>query len=146
MELFNKLMKLRRERGMAIVLIAHSITERFNDPETDSYSKYEIDLHQLASAFWKRECDAIILLKPDVVIKSEDQGFNKTRTRADGGRSVWMNTTSRPAFVAGNRYKMPEKILYEIGKGFDAMAPYLLATQAETGGVVEQEPQREAAE
>lgn len=123
-EVIEGLMALRRDRGMTIVLIAHSKIERFDDPETVSYSRHEIDLHEKARDLLKREVDVVLLLKPDVTIKTEEQGFNKTRARADGGRSVWMHTTSRPSYVAGNRYDLPEKILYERGKGYVALAPH----------------------
>lgn len=123
-ELMDGLMALRRDRDMTIVLIAHSKIERFDDPETVSYSRYEIDLHDKSRDMLKREVDVLLLIKPDVTIKTEDQGFNKTRARADGGRNVWIYATSRPAYVAGNRYDLPEKILYERGKGYAALAEY----------------------
>jgi hypothetical protein len=130
-EFMEGIMALRRDRGMGVILIAHSKIERFDDPETVAYSRYEIDLHEKARDYLKRESDAIILLKPDVTIKTEEQGFSKSRARADGGRNVWMNTSSRPAYAAGNRYDLPEKILYERGKGYEALAPYLLGKAVE---------------
>jgi hypothetical protein len=123
-EVLDGLNALRRDRGMTIVLIAHSKVERFDDPETVSYSRYDIDLHEKARDMLKRDVDVVLLLKPDVTIKSEEVGFNKTRSRADGGRSVWMHASSRPAYAAGNRYDIPEKTLYERGKGYDALAPH----------------------
>ncbi|MCC7253834.1 ATP-binding protein [Hyphomicrobium sp.] len=124
-EFHEGLMALRRDRGMTVILIAHSKIERFDNPETVAYSRYDIDLHDKARDFLKRECDAIILVKPDVTIKEEEQGFNKKRARADGGRSVWMHSTSRPAYAAGNRFDLPEKILYERGRGYAALAPHV---------------------
>jgi AAA domain len=124
-EFMEGIMALRRDRGMTVILIAHSKIERFDDPETVSYSRYDIDLHEKARDFLKREVDLVVLLKPDVTIKTEEQGFSKTRARADGGRSVWMHTSSRPAFAAGNRYDLPERILYERGKGFASLADSL---------------------
>lgn len=123
-ELLDGLNALRRDRGMTIILIAHSKIERFDDPETVGYSRYEIDLNEKARDLLKREMDVVLLLKPDVTIKSEDAGFNKTRAIASGGRSVWMHTSSRPAFAAGNRYDLPEKILYERGQGFAELATH----------------------
>lgn len=123
-EVLDGLNALRRDRGMSIIMIAHSKIERFDDPETVGYSRYEIDLHEKARDFLKREADAVLLLKADVTVKSEESGFNKTRAIGQGGRSVWMHATSRPAYAAGNRYGIPEKTLYEPGKGFDALAPY----------------------
>lgn len=123
-EFLDGLMALRRDRGMIVLLIAHSKIERFDDPETVAYSRYEIDLHDKARDLLKREVDVVLLLKPDVTIKVEEQGFNKSRARADGGRSVWMNTSSRPAYAAGNRYDLPERILYERGKGYSTLAQH----------------------
>jgi hypothetical protein len=124
-EFMEGLMALRRDRNMALLLIAHSKVDRFDDPETVSYSRHDIDLHEKTRDMFKRESDAIILLKPDVTIKTEEQGFSKSRARADGGRSVWMHTSSRPAYVAGNRYDIPERILYERGKGFAELSKSL---------------------
>lgn len=129
-ELLDGLNALRLERRMNIVMIAHSKVDRFDDPETVSYSKYDIDLHEKARDLLKRDVDLILLLKPDVTIKSEDAGFNKSRAIATGGRNVWMHTDSRPAYVAGNRYGLPEKLLFERGKGFDVLAPYFPNTAA----------------
>jgi GTPase SAR1 family protein len=123
-ELLDGLNALRLERRMNVVMIAHSKVDRFDDPETVSYSKYDIDLHEKARDLLKRDVDLILLLKPDVSIKSEDAGFNKSRAIATGGRNVWMHTDSRPAYVAGNRYGIPEKLQYERGKGFTTLAPF----------------------
>lgn len=122
---FLGLLKELRAKGLTIVMIGHSTTERFDDPETVSYTRYEIDLHERARDLLKRESDAIILVKADVSIKDEDQGFNRTRAIAAGGRTIWMHTSSRPAYAAGNRFGMPEKIQYEPGKGFSVLAPWL---------------------
>lgn len=123
-EVLDGLNALRRDRGMTIIMIAHSKIERFDDPETVGYSRYEIDLHDKARDFLKREVDIVMLLKADVSVKSEDAGFNKSRAIGQGGRSVWMHATSRPAYAAGNRYGLPEKTLYEPGKGYDVLAPF----------------------
>jgi len=143
-EFLDGLLALRRDRGMIILLIAHSRIERFDDPETVAYSRYEIDLHEKARDLIKREVDAILLLKPDVTIKVEEQGFNKQRARADGGRSVWLNTSSRPAYAAGNRYDLPERILYERGKGYAALAEGLPSVPVAEEPTPAQKPSRKA--
>lgn len=126
-ELMEGIEALRKHCRMNVVLIAHSTTERFDDPETVSYTRYDIDLHEKACDYIKREVDAILLVKPDVAVKTEDTGFGKARAIGAGGRQVWIHATSRPAYVAGNRYHMPEKILYEPGKGYAALREYLPA-------------------
>lgn len=117
---------LRRERRIAPVLIAHSTVERFDDPETVSYDRYEIDLHHKIVGAIERDMDAILLLKKPVTIKKEDEGFNKTRARADGAADqVNIHTADKPAFVAKNRYQMPERIPFKVGAGFSELAKFL---------------------
>jgi hypothetical protein len=116
---------LRRDKGMGIVLIAHSRVKRFDDPETVSYDRYEIDLHEKAVGMIEREMDAIFLLKRPVIVKQDDVGFNKKRSRADSSgdaRLIYAQGTN--AFVAGNRYDMPPSFRYDRGQGFAVLAPY----------------------
>jgi len=118
---------LRDERGMTVLLIGHAVTVRFDDPETQSYSRYEIDLHKRAMSILTREVDGIFLIKKDVTIKLEGPNAKKGdgRARADGGDTRWIYTEGRPAFQAGNRFDMPEKVMFQRGKGFEALAPHL---------------------
>ena len=121
LEVLDGLNFLRNERAMAIVLIGHAVISRFDDPETQSYSRYDIDLHKRAEGLLKREVDAILLVKKDVTIKTEGKG---DRVRADGGDTRWIYTEGKPAFTAGNRYDMPARIIYQRGAGFTALSQY----------------------
>lgn len=121
---------LRRDREMTIVLIAHSRVDRFDDPETVSYDRYEIDMHDKSVGAIEREMDAIFLLKQPVTVKTEQQGFNKERARADGGGVVLIHTIGKPAFIAKNRYGLPATIRFDRGQGYSAIAPYLPGYEA----------------
>lgn len=127
---------LRRERGMAVVLIGHSAVERFDDPRTQSYSRFDLRLHKRAHAIIEDEMDAILFVNQDASIKLEDQGFNKKRAHADGSQ-IWIYAQGRPALNAKNRYGMPPKMIFKKGEGFKALAPYLARTtppaEAEAG-------------
>lgn len=115
---------LRRDRGMTVILIAHSTVSRFDDPETVSYDRYEIELNKHSVGAIEREMDCIFLLKSPISVKKEDQGFNKERAIGEGSSIVLVHTVGRPAFVAKNRYGMPATIRFEKGKGYAALAPY----------------------
>lgn len=122
-QLVEGLNALRRDRGMAIVLIAHSETPRFDDPTAQSYTRYDIDLHKGGKALIDREVDAILLIKQEVSVQKEDQGFNKKRNIGVGAaRFIYCQPSA--AFNAKNRHNMPEKLLFEPGKGYAALAPY----------------------
>lgn len=123
-EIIDGLNALRKDRGLTIVLIAHSKVDRFDDPETVSYDRYEIDLHKHSVGAIEREMDAIFLLKSPVNVKKEEQGFNKERAVAEGSSVVLIHAIGRPAFIAKNRYNMPATVRFDRGKGFAALAPY----------------------
>ena len=124
LQVLDGLNYLRNERRMAVVLVGHAIIGRFDDPETQSYSRYDIDLHKRAEALLKREVDAILLVKKDVTIKTDDPKRTDSRVRADGGAQRWIYCEGKPAYTAGNRYGMPERIPYIRGEGFKALAQY----------------------
>lgn len=135
---------LRNDRGMNVVLIGHSVTDRFDDPETQSYSRYAIDLHKRAMAMMTREVDAILLVKKDVTIKTEGAGKNP-RARADGGDTRWIYCEGRPAFQAGNRFNMPERIMFPKGGGYDAVKAFLPAQPVEAANTAAKAATRKAA-
>lgn len=122
-ELLEGLNALRRDLGMAIVLIAHSEIERFDDPTSVSYSRYDIRLHKRARALVQDEMDAIFFVSQKPAIKEEEVGFNKKRAHAEGTQT-WIFTRPSPSMNAKNRYGMPSPLLFKKGKGFDALAKY----------------------
>jgi hypothetical protein len=132
-EFLDGMNALRADRGMTIVMIAHSKIERFDDPESVSYDRYEIDLHAKAVGTIEREMDAILLLKQDVAIKAEEKGFSKERAIAQGGSLIWINTRGKPAFVAKNRYGLPDKIKFLPGQGYAELSKYLPQPTASVG-------------
>lgn len=124
---------LRNDKHMAIVLIAHSSVQRFDDPETVSYDRYEIAIRSSDKAnsdlrgLFEREMDAILLLKQPVTIKTEEQGFNKDRALASGGGATLIHAIGKPAYTAKNRYGIPPTVRYDRGQGFNALEQYFPA-------------------
>jgi hypothetical protein len=117
---------LRRERGMIVLLIAHSEIMTINDPRTASYTSYQLRLHKRARGLVLDEMDVVAFLATELVIHSENAGFNKTRNRADGGSTRWLHFEGKPAFVAKNRYGLPAKM--QISRDFEfgaSLASYL---------------------
>ena len=124
-EFLDGLLALRRDRNMTIIMIAHSTIERFDDPETASYDRFEIDLHKRSVGMIERTTDAILLIKRSVSVRKEDVGFNKERAIAEGGSTLFIYAEGRPAYVAKNRYGIPSRVRYEKGQGYQAIAEYL---------------------
>lgn len=116
---------LRREREMTIVLLAHSEIERFDDPRTTSYSRFDYRLHKRAHAMIGDEMDAILFVNQDAAIKEDDAGFNKKRARAVENTQRWIYCERRPSMTAKNRFGMPDRLLFRKGQGYAKLAPYL---------------------
>lgn len=124
-EIIDGLKYLRRERGMTILLIAHSTVERFDSPTTAPYSRYDIRLHKRALALLQDDVDGIFFVNEDPTLKTDDVGFNKKVTHAEGGGVRWIYTDGRPAFTAKNRFGTPDRIMFAKGEGYSKLQPYL---------------------
>jgi hypothetical protein len=127
LDLLDGLEFLRRNRGMIVVLIAHSGIETINDPRAASYTSYQLRLHKRARGLVQDWADCIGFLAPDLHVQTEDAGFGRKRTRADGGSQRWLHLEARPSFVAKNRYGMPAKLPVPKNLSYDALASYFPA-------------------
>jgi len=118
---------LRRERGLSVVLLAHSAIETVNDPRAPAYTSYQLRLHKRARGLVQDEMDAIFFLATDVHVVSEDLGFAKKRNRADGSASRFLFCEGRPAFIAKSRFELPSKIPcpkdFDVGVSLAPMFP-----------------------
>jgi hypothetical protein len=113
-EILDNLNALRNERGMVIVLIAHSKVERFEDPESSPYDRYSPRLHKHAAALVSEWCDAVLFATRKIRTQSEESGFNRKRTIAhaigkDGGERI-IRSYGSPSCVAKNRYGISEEL------------------------------------
>ena len=107
---------LRDKHGMMIVMVAHSTIERFDDPRAPSYTAYWPKLHKRARHLILDACDVVGFLAEDLRISTDDSGFRE-RVRATASNQRFLFLQGCPAYVAKNRYAMPEKI--PVGVDFD---------------------------
>lgn len=122
---------LRRDRGLTVIWLGHSSVDRFEQPGAQPYNRYDLRLQKRGAAILTDEADAILFMNTKVSIKETDAGFNKKNVHAEGGGSRWLFTDGRPAFIAKNRYGMPESVMIPFGKGYPALAKYLPGHAAE---------------
>jgi hypothetical protein len=111
-ELLDGLNALRLERGMTTIVICHSEIKRFDDPLSNSYDRYQMKLHKQTGKLLEEWSDVIGFAQLEAFTRTETKNdFKKTeRTLATtSGRHV-LHLAPSPAFDAGNRYGMPEKI------------------------------------
>lgn len=118
---------LNENRSVCVVFIAHSEASRFDDPTSQSYSRYGLRLNDKAAGIVKDKCDAILFLNQVINIKEQEAGPNKKIVKGESGNARWIFTEMRPAYDAKNRYGLPEKFKYDKGKGYEFLSRYLPA-------------------
>jgi hypothetical protein len=112
--LLGLLNRLRTERGMVVLCIAHSRIEKFEDPEATAYDRYSPRLHKHACSLVCEWADAVMFATRKIRVQTEEAGFNRKRGVAfgigkDGGERV-LRTIGGPSCVAKNRFSLPETL------------------------------------
>lgn len=101
---------LRDDKGMTVIQIAHTDIKRFDSPEHDPYDRYTIKLHARAAALVQEHSDIVLFANYRISTVKADVGFNKKVSRAVGSGERVIHTTERPAFLAKNRYGLPDTL------------------------------------
>lgn len=113
-QILDALNRLRTNRGMVVICIAHAKVEKFEDPEATAYDRYAPRLHKHAAALVCEWSDAVLFASRKFRTQSEDAGFNRKRTIAsaigkDGGERV-LRCVGGPSCVAKNRFGIVEEL------------------------------------
>lgn len=119
-----------RDKGMIPVLIAHSDVIRFDSPEHEPYDRYQIKLHKKAFQLMYERCDVIAFANYATSVTKTDVGFKKKVTRGVEVGERQLHLVEKPAFIAKNRYSLPESIPFKWQALQDALAESYAATKA----------------
>jgi hypothetical protein len=101
---------LRDHKGMTPILIAHSEIVKYDAPDTDSYDRFVISMHKHAMSMIYEGADIIGFATWRTHVVQKDAGFNKKITKGIGTGERLLHLVERPAYIAKNRYGMPETI------------------------------------
>jgi hypothetical protein len=123
---------LRDDKGMTIVQIAHTDIKRFDSPESEPYDRYVIKLHSKASALLQEHSDIVLFANYRISTIKSDVGFNKKVTRALGSGERLLHTAERPAFLAKNRYALPDTLEMSWAAFAEAMPHEILPDHKES--------------
>lgn len=111
--LLDGLNALRDDKNMTIIVIAHAEIKRFDSPETEPYDRYQVKLHSRTSALMQEHVDCVFFANYRISTVKSEVGFNKKIVRGVGGSDRLLYTVERPAFLAKNRYSLPENVPME---------------------------------
>lgn len=99
---------LRRERGMAIILICHVKTQRIESPTHEGYDAWVLKLHNRASALVEEWADIVGFASHRITIRKTDAGFGNKETKAmkTGERQLLLE--AHPAYPSGSRFNLKD--------------------------------------
>jgi len=101
---------LRDQRGMSIILLAHSDTKKYDAPDHEPYDRYKLRLHDRLGNLVHDWSDALLFAnwRSHIVKDVKGSGKSKKETaRGVGQGERVMYTEERPAWWAKNRYRLP---------------------------------------
>lgn len=109
-EVLDGLNFLRNQKGMVVILLAHTQIKRFDSPEVEPFDRYQPKLQERSNAILREWVDALLFANYKTIVKKDDVGFNKTNNRGITTGERLMFTSERPAYMAKNRYSLPESL------------------------------------
>ncbi len=104
-EFLTALDRLRDERGMSVVLLAHTRVRQFKNPIGPDFDRYCADVHDKTWALTHRWADAVLFANYFVVVDEEGM-----RAKGKGGQQRILYTEYDAAYDAKNRYGLPAEI------------------------------------
>lgn len=122
---FRGLNYLRNELGMGVILIGHSHVVNAPNPTGVEYPRWDIALHKRANAIVTRSVDAILMLDYDNGTYEQKGKGGAKATKSTGSTLRYIYCQGSPARNAKNRFGMPERVRYDRGQGYEALAKYL---------------------
>jgi len=120
---------LRDTRGMGSIIIAHSQVKRFDDPTTEAYDRYILDLQKDSAAVIMEWADIVLFCNTQTAVVTEKVGIGGEKKRGVGPAERFMFTQETAAFKAKCRWPVPAKLplSYPVLMGELAKAKELIA-------------------
>jgi hypothetical protein len=103
--LLARLDGLRKSRGMAIVVLAHSWIRTFRNPEAEDYDRHEMKLHAKTGGLFKEWVDCLMFARYEELVHEK---AGRVRGISTGARILHTERTA--AWDAKNRYNLPAEL------------------------------------
>lgn len=102
--LLDGLETLRRDRGMAVILVCHVKQQRIESPTSEGYDAWVLKLHSKAGALVEEWADIVGFAAHRIAIKKTDAGFGNKESKAikTGERMLYLEP--HPAYPSGSRF------------------------------------------
>ena len=121
---FLQSLEALREQGVHIVMVAHSIIRKFEQPDAaGAYDRYELKLSKQCAPLLKEWCDLLLFVNYFTKVTEKDG-----RQKAVGGKERRIYTSHCAAFDAKNRHDLDDVLPMT----FESIAHVIPATVSKT--------------
>lgn len=100
---------ISEQRGMNILIIAHAHIESFDDPTSETYSRYTLATGKKVTPILKEWPDAVLFATFDKSLTTAGEGFHERKIAKSYGERV-LFTEHRATHDAKNRWGLPERL------------------------------------
>lgn len=101
--------RLREDRSMSVILLAHTEVKSFKNPAGPDYDRYQPDMPKTLWSLTHKWADVILFGSLRVSEQKVGNGPNR-QTKTVGGSQRVLHAGESAAFLAGNRYGLPAEI------------------------------------
>jgi len=122
-KLLAYLERLQEKTGMGIALVGHAQIKKFANPSGEDFDRYQLKMHDKASAFLREWCSLVGFLNhEDRLVKKTEKAPAKAKST---GERI-LHTERSGAYDAKSRYRgMPAEITIDESNPWGSIAPYL---------------------
>jgi len=110
-EYVEVLNRLRDEKSMTVIQIAHNQIRRYEDPSNDPHDRHEIKLHRKAADLLVEHSDAVFFANYKVGTVQVKGKMGMTTKTVAGDRTIF--TEQAPGYMAKNRYGLPSEMPFD---------------------------------
>lgn len=132
--LLSGLDALRDDRGMAVILCAHSKVHTFKAPDSEDFDRYALKINDKAEGVVRGWADCLLFANYETHLIETGRDGERKRGAGVGKRLLY--TEERPAFAAKNRYSLPPVLPLDWNAFVAAQAASLAAVRAAAQPIV----------
>jgi hypothetical protein len=98
-------------RGKNVILVGHEQVETVKDPTSENYDRYSPNINKKALTTVVAKMDAVLFARYEILLKEKETAEGKMRAVGTGKRLLYCQDS--PAYVAKNRFGLPDKVPME---------------------------------
>jgi hypothetical protein len=103
----NELILKIKGKGKNIIFTAHELIQRVDDPTTDSYDRYSINIDKKAAPALVAMMDVVLYARWETHVRPRDEDKKNSKGRATGTGKRIAYVVEQPSCVAKNSFGLP---------------------------------------